>query len=163
MTRNQLTFWVLSIVGLTACGKSAESGGAQAPNEAANANANSPGAPGIPWSQKTHEQRQDWMGLQVLPKMKSAFQTFDAKGFQDFKCQTCHGDDMKAVHFKMPNSLYALPTENTLAAAMDYDADTTKFMVGTVVPTMAKLLDTEPYNPQTGKGLGCFTCHPKER
>jgi hypothetical protein len=30
------------------------------------------------------------------------------------------------------------------------------------VPKMAGLLGEEPYNPETGKGFGCFSCHPTE-
>jgi hypothetical protein len=160
MSKKQLVFIAVSVGMLAACGKSAEGGGAESADEAA---AKAPGAPGIPWSQKTHEQRADWMVHQVLPKMKAAFQGFDAKGFEDFKCQTCHGKNAREVNFKMPNpEIYALPAENTFVAAMEYDKDTTKFMAETVVPTMAKLLDTHPYDMKTGEGFGCFNCHTKE-
>jgi cytochrome c553 len=104
----------------------------------------------------------EFMGLYVLPKMKALFQEHDAKQFKDFKCQTCHGDDMEAVDFKMPNALYALPAANTLEAAKDYDAKITDFMVATVMPSMAELLGAEPLNPQTGQGFSCFNCHQKE-
>lgn len=121
-----------------------------------------PGAPSIPWSQKDRQQRMEYMGLYVLPKMKALFQEHDAKQFKDFKCQTCHGDDMEAVDFKMPNALYALPAENTLEAAKDYDAKITDFMASKVMPSMAELLGAEPLNPQTGQGFSCFNCHQKE-
>jgi hypothetical protein len=121
-----------------------------------------PGAPNVPWAQKTRAQRQDYMGLVVFPTMKNVFQKFDPKGFADFKCQTCHGDNMKEVDFKMPNSLYALPAHDTWQAALDYDADTAKFMGEQVLPKMTELLDQKPFDPQTGKGFRCLNCHPTE-
>jgi hypothetical protein len=115
------------------------------------------------WKDKTHEQRMDWMGLHVFPKMKGAFGQFDADRFSNFACQTCHGDDMEIVDFKMPNKhLYALPRTDTLKSARDYDAKVTDFMLGTVTPTMAELLDTQPYDPATKAGFSCFGCHPVE-
>jgi hypothetical protein len=102
------------------------------------------------------------MGLVVFPTMKGLFQKFDPKGFADFKCQTCHGDNMKEVDFKMPNSLFALPAHNTWQAALDYDADTAKFMGEQVLPKMTELLDQKPFDEHTGKGFRCLNCHPTE-
>lgn len=121
-----------------------------------------PGAPDVPWPQKTREQRMEYMGLVVYPKMKETFQSFDAKGFAEFKCQTCHGKDMEAVDFKMPNSLYGLSATDPMGAAMEYDEQVAKFMAETVVPTMAELLGTAPYDPATHEGFGCFGCHQME-
>jgi hypothetical protein len=103
----------------------------------------------------------DWMGLAVFPKMRAVFQEHDAK-YATLDCQTCHGKDMEMVDFKMPNYLFSLPKDNTLDWAKDYDAKTTEFMSEQVVPEMAKLLDMEPYDAETGKGFGCFGCHPAE-
>ncbi len=36
------------------------------------------------------------------------------------------------------------------------------FMAERVEPAQAQLLGTEPFNPQTGHGFGCFNCHPHE-
>jgi hypothetical protein len=36
------------------------------------------------------------------------------------------------------------------------------FMGKKVVPTIANLLGEEPFDPKTGKGLGCFECHTKK-
>ncbi len=116
-----------------------------------------------PWKDKTHEQRMDWMGLHVFPKMKGVFTTYDAKLFSDFACQTCHGEDMEMVDFKMPNKhLYSLPRTDTIKSARDYDAKVTEFMLGTVTPTMAELLDMQAYDPATKSGFSCFGCHPAE-
>ena len=119
-----------------------------------------PGAPSIAWSEKNRDQRMEWMGLEVLPAMEAAFQQFDAQDFVDFECQTCHGDDMQQVDFKMPNKLYSLPKDNAYQSALEYDPEVTKFMAEVVVPKMAELLDMQPYNPDTGQGFGCFGCHP---
>ncbi len=126
------------------------------------AQAEEPGAPNIPWAEKTHQQRQEFMGIYVFPKMKQVFQGKDAQAYAGFKCQTCHGDDMEAVNFKMPNDLYPLPAENTIEAAKEYDAEMTQFMMEQVVPTMVEVLGVQPYDPSTGQGFGCFSCHPKE-
>lgn len=114
------------------------------------------------WVDKSREERMDWMGLEVFPKMKAAFTEHDAEGFAEFACQTCHGNDMEVVDFKMPNALYALPTTGTMESAMDYDPEITNFMATVVVPEMAKLLDMKPYDPETNTGFGCFGCHPTE-
>ena len=143
---------VALLLGCIACGgssKSAESAAGAGKSE-------------TPWKDKTHEQRMDWMGLQVFPKMKGVFTQFDAERFSSFACQTCHGDDMEIVDFKMPNKLYALPRTDTIKSARDYDAKVTEFMISTVTAKMAELLDMQPYDPATKSGFGCFGCHPVE-
>lgn len=121
--------------------------------------ATEPGAPNIPWAQKDRKQRTEYMGLYVFPEMKKLFQGHDAQGFAEFKCQTCHGDDMESaeVDFKMPNDLYTLPADDPMGAAAEYDAEVTKFMAEQVVPKMAELLGKEP-----GTEFGCLNCHPTE-
>ena len=123
-----------------------------------------PGAPGVPWAEKTFKQRQEFMGITFMPAMKTSFKAHDEAAFQGFKCQTCHGDDMKERNFEMPSdSIYPLPKENTIEAAMEYDEEITKFMVEKVVPEAAALIGEEPYDPATGQGhFGCFECHPAE-
>ena len=136
-------------------------GGSTAPRGAASTPSGGPGAPNVPWSQKTAVQKQDWMGLEVLPKMKALFTEYDASYAQNFECSVCHGDDADTVDFAMPNpGLYALSPMNTLEESAEYDAEVTQFMAKTVVPEMAKLLDMEPYDPESQAGFGCFGCHP---
>ena len=108
----------------------------------------------------TREQRLDWMGLEVFPKMKAAFAKYDGEGYADFECQTCHGEEMEAVDFKMPSNIYALSPSDPVGEATDYDPEITQFMVDVVVPEMATLLHTQPYDPETQQGFGCFGCHP---
>lgn len=115
------------------------------------------GAPRVPWRDKTHEEKQAFMGAHVEPTMRRVFQKFDGSGYAGFGCETCHGGDMEAVGFHMPNSLFALPKKDPIAAATEYDEKTAKFMMHDVLPTFAKLLSEKP-----GEGVTCFTCHPAE-
>jgi hypothetical protein len=120
------------------------------------------GAPDVPWKGKTHNERQAFMGAHVEPHMRRLFQQWKPKAYGDFGCVTCHGKDMDAVDFKMPNSLYALSEKDTIAEAKDYDEDTTKFMLERVVPLFAKLLSEKGGVPGSDAGVTCFTCHPSE-
>jgi cytochrome c553 len=121
-----------------------------------------PGAPTIPWSAKNPQQRKEFMGLYVLPKMKKLFQAFDSEQFAEFKCSTCHGADFEEVRFKMPNGLHPLPADKPIQAATEEDPKTTDFMMKQVVPTMAALLEEKPAGPDNPMGFGCFGCHEKE-
>jgi cytochrome c553 len=113
-----------------------------------------------PWKNKSREQRMDWMGVAVFPKMRKLFLAQDAEKYEDFACQTCHGKDMEMVDFEMPNDLFALSASDTLGQAKEYDEKTTDFMLGGVVPEMAKLLDMEAYTLENQTGFGCLGCHP---
>lgn len=122
-----------------------------------------PGAPSVKWADKTFKQRQEYMGVAFFPAMKKSFKAHDETSYKGFKCQTCHGDDMKERNFEMPtDSIFPLNEADPITGAMEYDEAVTKFMIEQVVPEAAKMLDMEPYNPQTGQGFGCFGCHPKE-
>lgn len=151
---------LMIVTGLSGCGgaqKSADGAGDVAAN-----GAGAPAPHGTPWKDKTREQRLDWMGLEVYPKLRAAFLERDAQ-FGEFKCQTCHGSKMEMVDFKMPNpALFSLSKTNTLETAREYDAEMTTFMAEKVVPEMAELLDMQPYDPATKQGFGCFNCHPSD-
>jgi hypothetical protein len=120
------------------------------------------GAPKIPWAQKTRAQRQDYMGIYVLPRMEKLFKEWRPQGFADFRCQNCHGDnfDKPPVDFKMPRVSFPLKADDPVGGAMKYDAEATKFMMEKVLPTMAELLGEKPYDQKTGQGFSCFRCHP---
>jgi hypothetical protein len=60
---------------------------------------------------------------------------------------------MEAVDFHMPNALYVLPKANPIEAATAHDPDTTRFMIGDVVPAMKALLAEE---------VSCSACHRTE-
>ncbi|MCA9708960.1 MAG: hypothetical protein KDK70_24150 [Myxococcales bacterium] len=122
-----------------------------------------PGAPDVKWADKSFQQRKEWMGIEVLPKMKAAFKEYDEAQFSKFGCDTCHGADGKDKNYAMPtDSIYPLPKDDPVKAAMEYDEKVTKFMIDVVVPQTAAMLDMEPYNPETGTGFGCMSCHPAE-
>jgi hypothetical protein len=60
----------------------------------------------------------------------------------------------------MPNpELPKLSPEGGFKKHMDKKPEITKFMMSKVLPDMAKLLDTQPYDPKTHLGFGCFGCH----
>lgn len=113
-----------------------------------------------PWKDKSREQRMDWMAVAVFPKMRQLFIAEDSEKYEDFSCQTCHGKDMEMVDFKMPNDLFALSPHDTVGQAKEYDERTTDFMLGAVVPEMAKLLDQEALTLENQAGFGCIGCHP---
>lgn len=149
---------IMSVV----CGVGLACGGGQKGGQDASGAAAATDSSEVPWKDKTREQRMDWMGLEVFPKMRAAFVEYEAERFSSFACQTCHGNDMEIVNFEMPNSIFALSKEDTLAKARDYDPKMTEFMASQVVPQMAQLLDMQPYDAETNTGFGCFGCHPSE-
>jgi hypothetical protein len=95
--------------------------------------------------------------------MKKTFQAHDAGAFGTFKCQTCHGNDMQAKNFKMPNdSIYPLNAKDPVKGAMDYDKKITKFMLDEVTPKMAEMLGEKPMGKDPAGTFGCLRCHPSE-
>jgi hypothetical protein len=147
------SFGLVVLGAFTACGGSAGEGVQSPDAEGASTTL------GTPWSRKTREQKLEWMGLEVLPKMKSLFVEYDAERFKSFECQTCHGSDMELVDFKLPNALFGLSKDDPYTSGKEYDAPMTEFMATKVVPEMAKLLDQQVYNPETKQGFGCLKCH----
>jgi hypothetical protein len=150
--------WLGVLVVLAGCSKQGETAGSAGPEKQPQA----AGAPGTPWADKDRQARLEYMGLVVLPRMKSLFQEVDPKSYADFRCQTCHGEDMDAVDFVMPNSLVGLSAADPIEDGKGYDEATTEFMMSKVVPTMAGLLDRPPAGPEKLDGFGCFGCHQKE-
>ncbi|HZO15213.1 MAG TPA: hypothetical protein VFB62_18190 [Polyangiaceae bacterium] len=116
------------------------------------------------WSKMTNEQKTEFMQTKVMPHMGELFTAFDAKKFDDPKCQTCHGKGAMEGEFKMPNAeLPKLSTTGKFEEEMKKKPDMTKFMMEKVTPEMAKLLNMEPYNPETKEGFGCFNCHQPKK
>ncbi len=106
-------------------------------------------------------ERLKFMKEVVAPEMAKTFQAFNAEHYSDFGCVTCHGPGAKDGNFEMPSdALPKLPADPT--PVFNDNPEVAKFMAEQVVPQMAKLLKEEPYNPETGKGFGCFECHQKE-
>lgn len=118
-------------------------------------------APGASaWHDMDRNQRIAYMKTVVLPKMKDEFVKFDAKHFSDMNCGTCHGRGAKEGSFKMPNpDLPRLSVEDGFEKHMQEEPAITKFMMETVVPNMAALVDEPLFDPKTQKGFGCFQCH----
>ena len=120
----------------------------------------------IDWEHMSVAEKKKYMKTVVLPTMKPAFQTYDAKAYKKFNCVTCHGDGATDGKFKMPNpKLPKLPGPTDQAGFMALHAkkpDAVKFMGTVVKPKMAELLGLPEWTPQTKTGFGCYECHTKE-
>jgi hypothetical protein len=116
-----------------------------------------PGAPATEWSRKTRPERMEFMGLFFFPKMKRIFQSHDQRDAVPFRCQSCHGRDMEAADFRMPNGLYALPADEPEKAALVRDEKMARFMVEEVVPAAKELLGLD-----LSAGRACHLCHENE-
>jgi len=117
------------------------------------------GAPEIRWASKNREQRFGFMAARVHPVMRQVFAKHDSSYATDFACETCHGDQMDIVDYKMPADIYPLPADDTIKESMDYDEEVTQFMVKDVMPATKDL-----FNQGHGRQsqVSCFTCHPQE-
>ncbi len=131
--------------------------GSQTPTETPDSEAQAAGTEALAWKDMDRDQRMEFMGLTVLPEMKKLFQEADPEGYKDFKCQTCHGENMQEVDYKLPNGLFALEKPDPIPASKEYDEEVTAFMMDKVVPRMAELMQMEPV-----KEFGCFNCHEAE-
>lgn len=112
-----------------------------------------------PWKDMTTDQKKEVMKTVVYPAMKTAFQEFDSKRYADMTCMTCHGPGAKEGKFTMPNPKLPKLDPKDGFKKHKAKAETLKFMTEKVAPEMAKLLEVEPYNPETKQGFGCFNCH----
>jgi hypothetical protein len=117
----------------------------------------------VDWANMSFDQRKKLMKSAVLPELKKAFQSFDAKKYQKFTCATCHGDGATDGKFKMPNAkLPKLPPPTDRAAFAALQAkkpEAVKFMGSVVTPKIAGLLGLPEWSPQNRKGFGCYACH----
>jgi hypothetical protein len=113
------------------------------------------------WSRATWEERHDVMTFAVLPNMARSFQRFRGASVPDLTCRSCHGLDAEAVAFKMPHGLSALdPQHLPVPGSASPRARMAQFMFDVVVPEMTELIGVEGYDRRTGRGFGCFNCHP---
>jgi hypothetical protein len=155
-------YGALGLLFVASCGRLPEQSPPRQPS-ALPRGATPPGAPETPWSDKTRAERMEFMGLFFFPKMRAIFQKHDPGGYAQFRCQTCHGEDMEAVNFKMPNGLYTLPAVDPVKAAHEYDEKTTAFMTAEVEPAAQELLGiprTAGTDPLAGQS--CSLCHGRE-
>ena len=144
---------------LAACG----GGSAQAEPSTASTASPAPVGPERPWEDLTFDERRAHMGRHVMPVMTDLFVAYDSARYADFSCATCHGEGVANGDFAMPNP--ALPTvypSGTLGQRqmVDDNPEGARFMFSRVIPAMQTLLGREPYDPATGTGMSCFTCHP---
>jgi cytochrome c553 len=118
------------------------------------------GSPGIAWSEKSYQQRLDFMAGVFHPKTQQLFSGYNPNYGKAgvFTCESCHGDAPELVNYKMPSpTLYALPKENTIQESMEYDAEVTHFMQDTLTPQVRAMFD-KGAGPKTE--TSCFSCHP---
>jgi hypothetical protein len=118
----------------------------------------------IDWEHMTFEEKKKYMKSTVMPEMKKAFQTYDAKTYKKFNCATCHGEGATTGKFKMPNAkLPKLPTSREgFMALQQKKPEAVKFMGEVVKPKVAQLLGLPEWTPQNTSGFGCYQCHTKE-
>jgi hypothetical protein len=108
------------------------------------------------WDEMDFNARKKYMQDVVSPTMKTHFQAEDAEAFADFGCATCHGSGANDGSFSMPSDMHDLDPGNM---PQPDGPGLAGFMYETVVPEMATLLGTTPYDPKTNTGFGCFNCH----
>lgn len=108
-------------------------------------------------------ERIDFMKKVITPHMSELFQSANAERYASMNCATCHGAGAKQGHFHMPSpDLPALDPTDGFAAHRSAAPEVTAFMMEKVVPEMARLLGEQPYDPETGRGFGCFACHQQK-
>lgn len=156
----QLAFVILSGVTALGCGGGKSSTKATPVEEAV------VGPPQVAWKDMKKNQKAKFMEKVVVPKMQPLFVAFDAKKFENFSCETCHGGGAEDGTYEMPNpDIEALPTTpEGFGKLMQDKPEWLKFMGGQVKPEMAKLLGIEEFDPKAPKegAFGCYACHTTE-
>lgn len=126
-----------------------------------NANNNDNNNAPLDWANLDAAGRGAYMASDVLPRMTTVLQDFDATRYASVTCDTCHVDSA-TNGFTMPNpGLPKLPMD--LAPVFTSSPAVANFMSMQVVPEIAALLELDPFDPATGTGdISCFTCHTME-
>ena len=106
--------------------------------------------------------KQDFMKKHVLPAMTKILQEVDATKFADVKCTTCHGPNGFKNNWKMPADDGPKPLDPKAMPPMG-KWPLTDAMYKKVVPQIKDILGAEPFDPKTGKGFGCFSCHAMKK
>jgi len=117
----------------------------------------------VDWEHMSIDERKKLMKTSVYPELKKAFQSFNAKKYKTFTCETCHGEGVTDGKFKMPNpALPKLPTPGDHAAMtvlQKMRPEFFQFMETVVKPKVAELTARPEWTPQNQKGVSCYTCH----
>lgn len=120
--------------------------------------------PPRPWADMNQADKRRYMAEVVEPAMRPLFQEYDSQRFADFGCETCHGSDMVARQFDMPNpAILALHPSGTpeQRQTVDRHPRMVRFMYNRVVPRMQRLLGMQAFDATTGEGFSCYQCHPR--
>jgi hypothetical protein len=117
--------------------------------------------PPEPWADMTREEREYYMVAAVLPIAAEDFRAYDAERFANLTCASCHGDDGQERGYEMPSRyLPRLPAPGSSEWAAMAERPAYRFMAEVVTPTVRTQLGMPEYDPATGEGFGCFSCHP---
>jgi hypothetical protein len=96
-----------------------------------------------------------FMGQTIVPHMKPVFQAFDAKRYEKFGCQTCHGPQNKPPKEFLPK----LSLKGGTFAVTKDKAAMLDFMMTKVSSEMADAMGEKHFDPTTKTGFGCGNCH----
>lgn len=115
---------------------------------------------GVPWPDKTPEEKHSWMTHRVKPRMLELFTAFDPAYADTFDCGTCHGADTLVSDYGTmphPNGPAALSQSSWPSNSSDPIAQAyATFMEDIVEPEFATLIDSEV---SLLGGVSCRTCH----
>lgn len=112
--------------------------------------------PEQPWAEMSHGDREMDMVGRFHPIFREYFVEHDAEEFAEFGCESCHGSDMQARNFEMPNpELPPVPPAGTpeYAALHEAHGEMMTFMEEEVTPAMQTMLGL-------GASFTCNGCHP---
>ena len=111
--------------------------------------------PDVPWEEMSDFDREMYMVGKVLPIMQELFRGHDPERYAEVACETCHGEEMREVEFRMPvASMFVVPPEGTPAyeSMVATFPETVRFMREDVTPAMGTMLGAD--------GFTCAGCHP---
>ncbi len=115
------------------------------------------------WAEMSHDERQEWMVNEVLPRMTTVFAEYDHNRYEGFGCRNCHGPNAREEAFRMPSpslpALYPTGSPEQRQMVREYP-EGVRCMFNRVVPTMQTLLGAPEYDAATGQGFSCYSCHP---
>lgn len=111
------------------------------------------------WSKDmTKEQQIAFMKEKIMPAMDPVFKAHDAKEYEKFGCETCHGPEYKTPTEYLPS----LTLKDGNLTCFTEDPEVSKWMAEKVVPAMAAAMGLPAYDPATHQGFGCGGCHAIE-